>query len=102
MEKPLALAEMPEIDHRVRQGFQGVVQLAEPLETHQQTPKLILPGEDSLDGVKAFLNNGEVENRFASTLWRPSTTRIFRNIRNHAAIENGFAVRPTIVDPIGL
>jgi hypothetical protein len=27
MRKALALAEMPEIDHRVRQTFQGVMQL---------------------------------------------------------------------------
>jgi hypothetical protein len=31
MVQPLAFAEMPEIDHRVRQGFQGVVQFADPL-----------------------------------------------------------------------
>ena len=35
MRKALALAEMPEIDHRVRQGFQGIMQLADPLEAHQ-------------------------------------------------------------------
>ncbi len=29
-----------------------------------------------------------------------STARIFRNIGDHAAIENGFPVSPTIVDPI--
>lgn len=33
MRKALALAEMPEIDHRVCQGFQGIVQPADPLET---------------------------------------------------------------------
>jgi hypothetical protein len=31
----LALTEMPQIDHRVSQGFQGVVQPAEPLEAQQ-------------------------------------------------------------------
>jgi hypothetical protein len=100
MEKPLAFAEMPEIDHLVRQGFQGIVQLTDPLEAHQSAPELILPTEDSLDSLKLFLKNGWVENRFASTLGCLSTTRIFRNIRNHPAIENGFAVGATIVDPI--
>ncbi len=90
--RPSTLAEMPQIDHRVRQGFQGIVQLADPLETHQQTPKLILPREDSLDSLKPFLNNGWVENGFAPTLWRPSPAWIFGNIRHHAAIEYGFAV----------
>jgi len=28
----LALAEMPQIYHRVSQGFQGIVQTADPLE----------------------------------------------------------------------
>ncbi len=73
MQKPLAFTEMPEIDHRVGQGFQGIVQFADPFEALQQTPKLVLPREDSLDGVKPFLNNGWVENGFAPPLWRPST-----------------------------
>ena len=30
MRKALALAEVPKIDHRVRQTFQGVMQLANP------------------------------------------------------------------------
>lgn len=98
--RPLTLTEMPEIDHRVRQGFQGVVQFANPLEAHQQTPKLIFPSEASFDSLKPFLKNCWVENGFASTLWCISTTRICGNIRNHAAIENGFAVGATIVDPI--
>ena len=35
MTKALALAEMPQIDHRVSQGFQGIMQLADPLEAQQ-------------------------------------------------------------------
>ena len=31
----LALAEMPEIDHRVSQGFQGMVQLTNPFKAQQ-------------------------------------------------------------------
>ena len=33
--RTLALTEMPEIDHRVRQGFQGIVQPTDALETDQ-------------------------------------------------------------------
>ncbi len=33
--KGLALAEMPEIDQGVCQGFQSIVQLADPLEAQQ-------------------------------------------------------------------
>ncbi len=100
MRERLALAEMPQIDHRVCQSFQGIVQLTDPLEAQQQATELMLPGEHSLDGEKTFLKDCRVENRFASPLWSLSATRICRNIRHHAAIENGFAVRPTIVDPI--
>lgn len=35
MIKALALAEMPEIDHRVRQAFQGIVQLTDPFKAQQ-------------------------------------------------------------------
>jgi len=35
MTKGLALAEMPQIDHRVCQGLQGIVQLTDPLEAQQ-------------------------------------------------------------------
>jgi len=35
MVKPLALAEMPKVYHRVRQGFQGIVQFTDALETDQ-------------------------------------------------------------------
>ncbi len=33
MTKALALAEMPEIDHRVRQAIHGIVQLTDALES---------------------------------------------------------------------
>ena len=91
---------MPEIDHRVSQGFQGIVQPTDALETNEQTPKLIFPREHSLDSVKPFFKNSRVEHRLASTLRRLSAAPIFGNIRNHPAIENGFPVRPTVVDPI--
>jgi len=35
MSKALGLAEMPEIDHRVRQTFQGIVQLTNTFEAQQ-------------------------------------------------------------------
>ena len=35
MMRTLALAEMPQIDHRVSQARQGVVQLTDPLEAQQ-------------------------------------------------------------------
>ncbi len=70
--RPLTLTEMPKIDHCVGQGFQGIVQPTDPLEAHQQTPKLVLPREDSLDSLKPFLKNGKVENVGSSLNWQRS------------------------------
>ena len=100
MTRPLALAEMPQINHRICQAFQGVVQLTDPLEAQQQAPKFIFPGEHALDGAKPFLKNICIENRLASPLRSVSPTRICRNIWNHTAIENRFPVGAAIVDPI--
>ena len=51
----LAAAEMPQVDHRVGQGFERVVQFADTLEAQQQAMELVFPGEEPLDGAKAFL-----------------------------------------------
>jgi hypothetical protein len=60
----------------------------------------MISSQNAILSVKPFLKNYWVENRFAPTLGCLSTTRILGNIRNHAAIEDGFAVGATIVAPI--
>jgi hypothetical protein len=52
---------MPAVDHRVGQGLEGVMQMAEALEPKEQPAKLIFPAEHPLDGIEAFLENGGVE-----------------------------------------
>ena len=96
----LTLAEMPQVDHRIGQRFECVVQLAEAIATKQQAAELIFPAEHTLDGVEPLFENGGVEKRFAASLESFSTAGIRVDIGNHPAIENGFAVSPAIVDAI--
>ena len=94
------LAEVPQVDHRIGQRFEGVVQPAEAIEPKQQTPKFIFPAEHPLDGVEPLFENGGVEERLAASLGASSTAGIRVDIGDHPAIENGFAVNPAIVDAI--
>jgi hypothetical protein len=36
---------MPEIDHRIGEGFEGVVQPTEAIKAKEQPPELVLPSE---------------------------------------------------------
>src|SRR5580704_17166448 len=46
-----APAVVPQIDHRIGNGFECVVQLTETLRAQQQAPELVFPGELPLDGT---------------------------------------------------
>ena len=70
------LAEVPQIDHRISQRFECVVQLAEAIETKQQAAELIFPAKHTLDGVEPLFENGGVEKRFAASLESFSTAGI--------------------------
>ena len=91
---------MAQVDHRIGQDFKCVVQLAEAIKPKQQAPELIFPAEHPLDGVEPLFENGGVEERLAASLGGFSTAGIGVDVRDHPAIENGFAVNPAIVDPI--
>jgi hypothetical protein len=57
----LPSAEVPQVDHRVSQGFQSVVQFTDAFEAQQQALEFVFPGEHPLDGVETLLENGGVE-----------------------------------------
>ncbi|SAL36484.1 hypothetical protein AWB69_03494 [Caballeronia udeis] len=59
---------MPQIDHRIGERLERVVQVAQTLEAQQQAAELVFPGEDALDGAEAFIENGRVEKRLATAL----------------------------------
>jgi len=88
----LTAAEMPQIDHRIGQGFERIVQRADALEAQQQAPEFIFPGEHALDGAKALFEDGGIEQRLAATLGCFPGAWIRIDVGRHAAIENGCAV----------
>lgn len=88
----LAAAEMPQVDHRVGQGFERVVQFADALEAQQQATELVFPGEDPLDGAKAFFEEGGIEERLAPASGFLPAAWIGVDVGRHAAIEDGLAV----------
>ena len=50
LKSTIAVAEVPKVDHRIGQGFEGVVQLAEAFEPKQQAAKVIFPAKYPLYG----------------------------------------------------
>ena len=59
---------MPEIDHRVGDGLECVVQPADALEAQQQSPELVFPGKHPLDRPEALFENGRLKDRLAAPL----------------------------------
>ena len=96
----LPAAEMPQIDHRIGQGFERVVQRTDAFEAQQQAPEFIFPGEHALDGAETLFEDGGIEQRLAATLGCFPGTRIGVDVGRHAAIEYSLAVRPAIVDAV--
>jgi hypothetical protein len=91
---------MPQVNHRISQNFKCVVQPAEAFEPKKQAPELILPSEHAVDGVEPLFENGGVEERLAAALggFPAAGTRV--DVRDHAAIENRFAIYPAIIDAV--
>ena len=61
-------AVVPEIDHRIGERLERVVQPADALETQQQPAELVLPGKHPLDRPEALLEDGRLEDRLAAPL----------------------------------
>ncbi len=59
---------MPKVDHRIGQGFEGVVQLAEAFEPKQQAAKVIFPAKYPLYGIKSLFENGCFDAVFAGSV----------------------------------
>jgi len=63
------MALVPQIDHRVGECLERIVYLTDSLEAEQQTPELVFPGKDALDGAEALLEDGLIEALLATTLF---------------------------------
>src|ERR1700733_7220453 len=91
---------MPEIDHRVGEGLERVVQPADALEAQQQPAEFVFPGKYPLNRPEALLEDGWLEDRLAAPLGLLSATRIGVDVGNHAAVEDRLAVDPAVVNTI--
>ena len=93
-------AVVPKIDHGVGERLERVVHVADVFEAQQQTAELALPGKHALDGPEALLEDRRIKVLPAAALRCFSPTRVLRDVRGHAAIEDRVAIGPTVVDTI--
>jgi hypothetical protein len=82
----------------IGKDLEWVAQLAEAIEAEQQAPALVLPSEHSFHCMK-FEYSG-LKQWLAAPLGSLPAPEIRVDVENHAAVENGLAVRPAIVDTI--
>src|SRR5580692_11188616 len=94
------LAVVPEIDHRIGESLERVVQPTDAFEAKQQPAELVLPSKYPLDRAEALLEDGRLEDRLAAPLGLLSAARVGVDVGNHAAVEDRFAVDPAVVDTI--
>ena len=76
------------------------MQLAYALKPEQQATELILPTKHALDRIEPLFENDRIEQRLAASFGRFPTPRIGVDVRDHAAIEDRFAVLAAIIDAI--
>ena len=94
------LAVMPEIDHRIGKGPECFVQPAETIKAKQEPPEFVFPSKHPFDRLKSFLKYRRVKQRLAASPGLLSAAHIRVDVGDHAAIEYGFAVGPTVVGAI--
>src|ERR1700693_2762141 len=70
------LAVVPEIDHRIGEGLERVVQPTDAFEAKQQPAELVLPSKYPLDRAEALLEDGRLEGRLAAPLGLLSAARV--------------------------
>src|SRR5476651_2473084 len=93
-------AVMAQIDQRIGKRLERVVHVTDAFEAQQQTAKLILPGEDAFNGPEALLEDGWIKVSLSTAFRCLASTGVLGDVRNHAAIEDGLAVSPAVVDAV--
>jgi hypothetical protein len=63
-----ALAIVPEIDHRIGQGLECVVELTEAIKTKQQSPEFVFPSKHAFNRREAFLKDRQLKEQLAASL----------------------------------
>ena len=95
-----AATEMAQVDHRVSQSFEGIVDIGDELVTNENPPEFVLPGEHAFDGAKAFLADGRTEHALGSALGGLPATRVLVNVGSHATVEDHLAIDLAIVGAV--
>jgi len=67
---------VPKVDHRIGQGLEGVVQLAEAFEPKQQEAIFIFPAKYPLYCIESLFENGRVEEWLAASFGASSTAGV--------------------------
>ena len=86
------LAEVAQIDHRISQRFEGVMQLTEAFEPEQQVAEFVLPAKHTLNGAEPFLEDRHVEKWLAAAFGGSPVSGIWVDVWHHAAVENRLPV----------
>ena len=76
------------------------MQLTEAIEAKEQPPEFVFPSEHAFNRPEALFKYRRLKQRLAASLGLFSAARIRVDVGDHATIENGLAVTPTIVDAI--
>jgi hypothetical protein len=64
-----ALAIVPEIDHRIGQRLECVVELTEAFKTKQQSPELVFPSKHAFNRTEAFLKYRQPKRTACGLAW---------------------------------
>lgn len=62
------VAEVPQVDHRVGQGLEGIVDIGDDLVANENAPEFVLPSEDAFDGAKRSLKMAKLNKRLGPRL----------------------------------
>ena len=54
-------AEVPEVDHRIGEGLERVVQLTDAIKANEQALEFVFPSKHPLDGAEPFFKDGRIE-----------------------------------------
>ena len=95
-----AAAEMAQVDHRVGQGLESIVDVGYGLVAHDHAPKFVLPSEHAFDGTKPLFVDIFAEQTLGAGLGGLSVAWVLIDVGNHVAVENRFAVGLAVVNTV--
>ena len=87
----LGTAELPHIDQGVRHQLHAKMSLLQVLETKEEPPEFILPGECPIDASPQSMDGG-IEEPLASSLGALAVAGVLFDVRNHPSIEDHLPV----------